>query len=404
MILCLTSGFPYRPDPFLEVESFYHPKETQYFSVTGLDGEKVLPVPSIKNPPPSPSSRFKTARLALFALKNPIVREEIDRLKKEGRFSREKEKILLKAFATGLRLSDLLLSQIGPIPNEEPLIFYAYWMYMPALVGAILKKKFPRARLISRAHSYDIYEYRARESYLPFRKFIFDQADALYPISQSACDYLRSSYPYLDMEKVHLRHLGTLDKGINPPKKPDSPFRLVSCSSLSPVKRVDRILESLALLDPVPVEWIHFGSGEGLEELKARAREVFSGRFLSFDFRGQVPNAEIYRYYQENHVDLFLNASTIEGIPVSIMEALSFGIPVLATRVGGTPEIVRPGENGFLLEKDFSNEDYARAIQRALALSEKETGLYRKNARELWEKEFRAEKNYPAFVEENFDI
>ncbi len=401
MILCLTSGFPYRPDPFLELESRYHPPKTLYFSVTGLDGEKVLPVEALTNPPSSFSTRFETFQCVLSSLGHPFVEEEIRILKEEGRFNREKEGILLRSFGVAKRLSDLLLSQLEPISQDEPLILYAYWMAVPALVGALVKEKYPHARLISRAHSYDLYEYRAREAYLPFRKLIFDQADALYPISQSAYDYLKTSYPYLDMEKVRIRHLGTLDQGLNPPKKEGEPYRLVSCSSLSPVKRVDRILESLGLLDRGPIEWVHFGSGEDLEEQREKARQLLRGRPVSFLFQGQVSNLEIYRYYQENHVDLFLNASTIEGIPVSMMEALSFGIPVLGTRVGGVPEIVHSGENGLLLDPHFSNETYCEAVQEMLFLDEKKRLAYRKNARTLWEKAFRADQNYREFVEEN---
>jgi len=48
-----------------------------------------------------------------------------------------------------------------------------------------------------------------------------------------------------------------------------------------------------------------------------------------------------------------MNLSETEGIPVSIMEAQSAGVPILATNLGGTSEIVN-NENGFLVEKDFN--------------------------------------------------
>ena len=59
---------------------------------------------------------------------------------------------------------------------------------------------------------------------------------------------------------------------------------------------------------------------------------------------------------------MFINVSSTEGIPVSIMEAMSFGIPVIATAVGGTPEIVN-NENGYLLSKDPSAKELAEVIQ-----------------------------------------
>ena len=45
-------------------------------------------------------------------------------------------------------------------------------------------------------------------------------------------------------------------------------------------------------------------------------------------------------YYKNNIIDIFINLSASEGIPVSIMDAISFGIPCIATNVGGTGEIV----------------------------------------------------------------
>lgn len=407
MILCLTSGFPYRADPFLGLETSYHPEDTWYFSVTGIDGKKVLPVKAFKNPPTNLASRCKSGLCAITALEDPAVKEEIEILKREGRYNGERKRILIKAFAVSLRLSELLLAQMEDVLEDEPLILYAYWMYIPAIVGALIKRKYPKAKLISRAHSYDIYEYRANQSYLPFRKFIFDSADAIYPISQSGYDYLKSSYDYLNMNKVKVHHLGTLDKGLNAKKKEGEPFRIVSCSSISPIKRVDRILEALSLLDKEtlakrsPIEWVHFGSGEELEDLKAQANKKLANLPIKADFKGHVPNSEIYRYYQENHIDLFLNASIIEGIPVSIMEALSFGIPVIATDVGGTAEIVHSGKNGLLVKADFSNEDYAKAILMMMDLAPAEQAIYRKRARDFWEKEFQATKNYKNFVEEN---
>ena len=69
-------------------------------------------------------------------------------------------------------------------------------------------------------------------------------------------------------------------------------------------------------------------------------------------------------------VDLFLNVSEYEGVPVSVMEAQSFGIPVIATAVGGTPEIVNE-ENGFLLPENPSQDEIASAIYDVVTNKEK---------------------------------
>jgi glycosyltransferase involved in cell wall biosynthesis len=80
-----------------------------------------------------------------------------------------------------------------------------------------------------------------------------------------------------------------------------------------------------------------------------------------------------------NSVDLFLNVSTTEGVPVSIMEAFSAGIPVYATNVGGTSEIVNSG-NGKLMDKDLTPEKLAHEIRSFNELTSETKLTLRNNA------------------------
>ena len=63
--------------------------------------------------------------------------------------------------------------------------------------------------------------------------------------------------------------------------------------------------------------------------------------------KGNVDNAALLEDYITENYYLFVNVSSSEGIPVSIMEASSVGIPCLATDVGGTGEIISDGVNGL---------------------------------------------------------
>lgn len=57
-----------------------------------------------------------------------------------------------------------------------------------------------------------------------------------------------------------------------------------------------------------------------------------------------------------NISDIYLQPSRTEGLSLSIMEALNYSLPVIGTRVGGIPEIVHEGENGYLFEKENIEE------------------------------------------------
>ena len=96
-------------------------------------------------------------------------------------------------------------------------------------------------------------------------------------------------------------------------------------------------------------------------------------------------------------VYLLLNVSASEGVPVSIMEAMSFGIPVIATAVGGTPEIVN-NNNGYLLNENPSPDEIASKLLEYHYLPEEEKNNKRKAAYEMWKNNYNAEKNYLEFV------
>ena len=84
-------------------------------------------------------------------------------------------------------------------------------------------------------------------------------------------------------------------------------------------------------------------------------------------------------------------------MPVSMMEAASFGIPIIATDVGGVCEIVEDGRNGMLLRERASAEEFAECIEKFYGLSRSEKNEYRDNSRMLWEEKFDASKAYADF-------
>ena len=109
----------------------------------------------------------------------------------------------------------------------------------------------------------------------------------------------------------------------------------------------------------------HYGDGPQLEEARAACSLLTHS---TAKFAGALPNDALLGEYAAKHFDVFVNVSSSEGLPLSIMEACGFGIPVIATDVGGTHEIVSDGVNGFLLPSDCGPEDVAAAIKRFVFL------------------------------------
>src|SRR5699024_1205513 len=139
----------------------------------------------------------------------------------------------------------------------------------------------------------------------------------------------------------------------------------------------------------------HFGDGEFFTELKEMIKNKNPN--LKINLEGHVNNNLIKRNLQTEYYDLFINLSTTEGIPVSIMESNSVGIPALATDVGGTSEIVEDGVNGILVNVNDSVSNISSKLITYARLNEERKFLLRKNAKEKWEISFSASKNYVSF-------
>lgn len=302
---------------------------------------------------------------------------------------------IIKAFKfsyiSELRFNRIYQQLCAGHAKKQEYVLYSYWLYEVAYIAARLKQELSSCRFVSRCHGFDLYEIRHLNGYLPFRNFIMESVDAIYPISEDGREYISRLYHGKWDGKVQTMRLGTDDWGLTPASI-DSVPTIVSCSNLVDVKRVDRIIDALKSVNH-PVRWYHFGDGPLREQLEQKACELHS--YIEYKFMGAVPNETLMRFYQEHHVDVFVNVSSSEGVPVSIMEALSFGIPAVATDVGGTHEIICDGANGYLIPADFSNAMLCEAISRVLEPQNRDK--LRKQARETWEKNCNASVNYETF-------
>lgn len=283
--------------------------------------------------------------------------------------------------------------------KNDTIYLYSYWLYVNSKVACILKKYFQDKNIkvvaFSRAHGFDIYEEIHKIGYLPQRNEIMSILDHIYPCSNNGTSYLKNKFPKYD-GKITTSYLGTYDHGISHYNN-DNVFKIVSCSRLCDVKRVHLIIESLSLLknSNISLSWTHLGGGDMYDEIKKLSDEKLS--WMEVNLPGQMSNTDVYDYYSNNSKDLFVNVSLSEGLPVSIMETISFGIPVVATNVGGTSEIVIDHVNGFLLDKNFEPKELAELIQK-IATMEKDNYIeLRNNARNIWEEKYRATKNYESF-------
>ena len=142
-----------------------------------------------------------------------------------------------------------------------------------------------------------------------------------------------------------IRNGVSLDRlGAAVPTRGTTRLRLCAVGSLLPIKGYPYLLRALAsLAGEIEVSLDVFGGGPELGALSSLAREL--GLSGSVRLRGQFANAasELPGY------DAFCLPSLIEGLPMALIEAMGTGLPVIASAVGGVPEVVTDGESGMLV-------------------------------------------------------
>ncbi|HEX9093431.1 MAG TPA: glycosyltransferase [Coriobacteriia bacterium] len=199
-------------------------------------------------------------------------------------------------------------------------------------------------------------------------------ADASFVVAVS--EYNRrflTTHGVLGGTPVHVVHCGIEPAAYSfRPRTParEGPVRALCVASLQEYKGHRVLLEALADGGPrlARLELDLVGGGPLRPDLEELTRRL--GLASRVRFRGSLPEPAVTELLQG--ADLFVLPSVVardgqmEGLPVSLMEALAVGVPVVATRLSGIPELIRHGETG-LLAQPGSAEDLARVLELALA-------------------------------------
>lgn len=276
-------------------------------------------------------------------------------------------------------------------------ILYTYWF--TAITTGIVRYSSKRNEIItiSRAHGIDLYE--ERTGYLPLQQLTIQLLNKLFVASKAGAEYLLNKFKSVDLShKIGVSYLGTEVHSFINKRSDDNVIRILSCSSTVEVKRIHLIIESISFFKSkyqIKIYWTHIGGGPLLESYRVIARE----KVLNFNFTGNILNEDVFKYYQNNPIDLFISTSASEGgCPVSIQEAMSFGVPVIATSVGGIPELVAP-ETGVLLDPNPSPKEIAAAVKYLVENNDISQRM-RIESKKRWAKYFNADKNFNEFVNE----
>jgi colanic acid/amylovoran biosynthesis glycosyltransferase len=214
-------------------------------------------------------------------------------------------------------------------------------------------------------------------------------------ISEFNRSYILERYPEIQPSKIIVRRTG-VDPGNNPIKvSPGGPLTMLAVGRLHPVKDHDFMIRACRMLKNRGLPFVCLIAGDGPE------RVSIEGLIRELDLQDEV---RLLGHLSRHQLDIRYGAANLvvltsrsEGIPLVLMEAMVRGIPVLAPRITGIPELVLDGKNGFLYCPG-SLEDFVARVE-LVHRSESALGPLGRAARQHVLQHFNREKNLAAFCD-----
>jgi glycosyltransferase involved in cell wall biosynthesis len=231
---------------------------------------------------------------------------------------------------------------------------HAHFAHDPALV-ALLAARLTGLPFTFTAHARDLYQIPAASLAARAR-----EARAMVLCCAASADYVRRSVPPEATPPLHVVHHGVdlrafapgPPSGPPPVRMPGAPTLVMTVGRLVAKKGFDDLLAALAMVRDAGVGFRFeiFGDGPMREELVGLRDRL--GLALCVQFRGERPQPELIPALRR--ADIFALTPYVladgdrDGVPNVLVEAMACGVPVVATGVGGIPELVRDGTNGVL--------------------------------------------------------
>lgn len=393
IIVLLTNGFPYgKTEPYLQTEIGYLAKAFNKVTIVPLHSNGLISEPLDSNVQivnlSSVNLYDKMPFLKVFSVicsELPMLiklRKPIYQIRYFRSFLKDKY-ILAQVLKQKIDLAELL--------KNNDVIIYSYWLNDLALISSFLKNEFPKLKTISRGHGFDLFEDQTLYNFIPFRNFQLNYIDKIYSVSKRGEFHLKKNFPGYE-NKIFTSYLGTIDGGISK-LNTELVFSIATCSIIRNIKRLELMVDILKNID-FKLIWHVIGNGPDEENLKKKCIDL--PKNISVIFHGYYSQKQLFDFYKTNSINLFCSLSSSEGLPVSMMEAISFGIPIMSTNVGGCNEICNE-RTGFLIDKEFKAKEISSKITE-FKDSDKNTSFFRERVREYWQSNFSADKNYRQFI------
>jgi N-acetyl-alpha-D-glucosaminyl L-malate synthase BshA len=260
-----------------------------------------------------------------------------------------------------------LASKIIEVAENEKLdVLHMHYAIPHATAAFLAREMYKHTRylpFVTTLHGTDITLVGSRKSFLPITRFSIAQSDALTAISQYLADETCRTFGACAVEVIPNfinanEYRRRENEQLRSQLAPNGEKLLMHVSNFRPVKRIGDCVRTLAQTrGRVHARLVMCGDGPE----RAGAEALAKDHSVADDvlFAGQVPNIADYL----SVADLLLLPSETESFGLAALEAMACETPVIATRTGGLPEVVRDGETGYLVEVGDTRTMAERAVE-----------------------------------------
>ena len=179
-----------------------------------------------------------------------------------------------------------------------------------------------------------------------------------------------------------------------------TPFTFLTVGRLAPWKNIPTIIKALKIYKNEGIKFKFYIVGSGPEEDNLKELVSATGLQNEVEFTGQLKKTELIKYYKK--ANIYIQASSYEGLPHVILEAISHNLSIISTPIGGTNEILLDGKNGWVwnLKNNFKpEENQLFEIINIIANNPRDDQTKKNNAINYLNQNFDEEKNFKEYLE-----
>lgn len=232
--------------------------------------------------------------------------------------------------------------------NLQNDIFYSYWSNFTLISFYLLKKKNIINFCFARTLGSDLNGFIPFDNFIAYKNFKFKKLDLLLTLNNGQFETLTKGN-LIDKEKIIKCYQGIkfINRQIttNFSKK----IHLISCGRLDFVKNTKKIIKFVKYFKKIfqeyEIKYTCIGNGPEFDDIQRLAKIELKD--LNYELIKRVDS--LPSFLKKNDIDYFINLSHSEGMSFAIMEAMSFGIPIICTNIPGNTEIIN-NSNGYILD------------------------------------------------------